>query len=125
MVLHELGYAATAFNSEGIPTKGENAKFIKETIEHLKTRFENIILFLDNDAPGKEYTKNISKVYNLQSMLLPDEQPKDISDYYQKYNRRKTRRTLNKLIKRTITAPKNLWEDFVKQTTNYNAGSDL
>lgn len=122
MVLHELGYPAIAFNSEGIPTKGENAKAIKETIEHLKSRFDHVVLFLDNDAPGKEYTKNISKVYNLQSMLLPDTQPKDISDFYKKYNRRKARRTLNKLVKRTITAPKNLWEEFVQSHSNIHNG---
>jgi DNA primase len=103
MVLRELGYNAIAFNSEGIPTKGENGKFVAETIEHLKSRFEHVILFLDNDAPGKEYTKKISTKYNLKSILIPDNEPKDISDYIAKYGRRKTKRMLNKQLKKLLT----------------------
>lgn len=103
MVLRELGYNAIAFNSEGIPTKGENGAFVRETIEHLKSRFERVILFLDNDVAGKEYSHKISRHYGIPYVLIPDGEPKDISDYLAKYNRRKTKRMFNKLIKKIVS----------------------
>lgn len=102
MVLRELGYNAIAFNSEGIPTKGENGKFVAETIEHLKERFDNVVLFLDNDAAGKAYSIKLSKHYGIPYILIPDNEPKDISDYLSKYGRRKTKRMFNKQLKKIL-----------------------
>lgn len=102
MVLKELGYNAIAFNSEGIPTKGENGKFVAETIEHLKERFEHVVLFLDNDKAGKEYSTKISRHYSVPYILIPDNDPKDISDYLAKYGRRKTKRMFNKQLKKIL-----------------------
>jgi DNA primase len=101
MVLYELGYPAIAFNSEGIPTRGESASTVEEVIQQLKERFERVILFLDNDIPGINYSKKISKRYNIPYIVLPDG-PKDISDHINKYNKRKTKRTLNKLISKLV-----------------------
>lgn len=100
MVLHELGFAAIAFSSEAIPTKGENAAFVRKVIQHLQSRFETVILFMDNDVAGKEYTEKLKRTYRIDAVLIPDGFPKDISDFHKKYGRRKTRRLLNKLIKK-------------------------
>lgn len=102
MVLRELGYNAIAFNSEGIPTKGDKAEFVKNTLEHLKTRFNNIVFFMDNDLPGKNYSLKLTSHYRLPHMLIPDNEPKDISDYYRKYGKRRTRRMLQKLLKKIL-----------------------
>lgn len=101
MVLYELGYPAIAFNSEGIPTRGESAATVEEVIEQLKERFERVILFLDNDVAGVNYSKKLSRRYDLPYIVLPDG-PKDISDHINKYNKRKTKRVLNKLISKLI-----------------------
>lgn len=103
MVLRELGYNAIAFNSEGIPTRGENGQFVAEVIEHLKTRFEQVVLFLDNDEPGKKHSSKVGNHYRLKSILIPDNEPKDISDYLSKYGRRKTKRMFNKQLKKILT----------------------
>lgn len=103
MVLHELKFPAIAFSSEAIPTRGENAKFVRSVIDQLLFRFERVILFMDNDQPGKDYSNKLSNHYNIPYVLIPDGEPKDISDYYLKHNRRKTRSMINKLIKKIIT----------------------
>jgi DNA primase len=101
MVLYELGYPAIAFNSEGIPTRGESAVTVEEVITQLKDRFERVILFLDNDVAGVNYSKKLAKRYNLPYIVLPDG-PKDISDHIHKYNKRKTKQVLNKLISKLV-----------------------
>lgn len=112
MLLHELGYQAIAFNSEDISTKGENEVFIKNLILHLKTRFNRVVLFLDNDEPGIRYSKKIGAHYKLDYILLPPNTEKDISDYCRRFKKRKTRRTLNKLIKNLIINDEHLAKDF-------------
>lgn len=116
MVLRELGYNAIAFNSEGIPTKGENAKFVAEIIEHLQERFEHIAFFMDNDTAGKQYSAKLSRHYNIPYILIPDGEPKDISDYIFKYKRRKTKRMLNKQLKKILTH--DLSQDFDRFVSN-------
>lgn len=98
MVLHEMKYNAIAFNSESIPTRGESGDFIAKTIDNLKKRFDRVILFLDNDTAGKEYSEKISKKYNIEFILLPDKMPKDVSDMVQKYGFRRSKKLVNKLI---------------------------
>jgi DNA primase len=49
-------------------------------MENLKSRFKKIYLNYDNDAPGLNYTNNLTKVYNFLIPLFVPEQ-KDISDY--------------------------------------------
>lgn len=102
MLLRELGYNAIAFNSEGIPTKGENGKFVAGLFEELKLRFEKIVFFMDNDLPGKQYSLKLTSHYRIPHILIPDNEPKDISDYAKKYGLRRTKRMFNKLIKKFI-----------------------
>ncbi len=98
MVLHELGYPAIAFSSEAIPTAGENKKFVKSTLDELRTRFEHIILFLDNDKPGLTFTEKVCEKYDIPAVTLSRENPKDISDYVAHFGVRRTRRALRKLL---------------------------
>lgn len=84
MVLYELGLNAVA-------THGEGHYFNPDFFRHLKGRFNNIILFYDNDKAGKECTDKMANEYGLNYMFTPSEQEKDISDYVKKYGKEKTR----------------------------------
>lgn len=102
MLLDELGFPAIAFNSEQIPTRGENGKFVRSIIEHLRSRFDRVVFFMDNDEAGKAASIALKKEYKLPYVVTPEGEPKDISDYYAKYGKRKTRQLINKLIKKLI-----------------------
>lgn len=84
MTLYSLGIPAIAPNSETL--------FIPDnTLEELKGRFENIILFYDNDLPGISNMKKIKDKYNIKCVWIPRSLgAKDISDLYKKYHRAKT-----------------------------------
>jgi len=102
MVLHEMGYAAIAFNSEAIATRGESGKDIESLITELKTRFNEVILFLDNDPAGLEYAKKVSRRFSIKSIVIPTNLPKDISDVVAKYNFKKAKKLVNKLVRKCI-----------------------
>lgn len=126
MVLYELGYPSIAFSSELIPTTGDNGKFVESIILQLKSRFKHVILYLDSDETGKTHSKKIEKKYGIDYILNPDNSPKDISDYILKYSRRKTKRMLNKLIKKVILKNENLaleWETMVASSSSNNLDS--
>lgn len=122
MVLRELGYSAIAFNSEGIPTKGENKKFIQDTIANLQLRFTEIAFFMDNDVAGLNYTVSLSKAYNLPAITIPTGQPKDISDYIEKYGQRKTKSLLKKIISKAFNHGKQQ-SDFLSLANTYATNS--
>lgn len=116
MVLRELGFNAIAFNSEGIPKKdGEGKKHIQSVITDLKERFDTVITFMDNDEAGKKAKAILEEHYGLSGILIPDNFPKDISDYIKKYNRNKTLRLLKKLITKCI---RQSTEDFLNFVNN-------
>lgn len=78
MVLWKLGYNAVAPQGEGM--------FIpKEVFTDLKSRFDKLILFYDNDDAGFEGSKKLATKYLLESIYIPDSTTKDISDYTKKY----------------------------------------
>lgn len=116
MVLHEIGYSAIAFNSEGIPTRNENGKFVENTISHLKERFDNVLLFLDNDEPGVNYAKKVSERFSITSVAIPSNLPKDISDVAAKHNLKKARKLVNKLVRKAIST-NSVFDDFVSDTS--------
>jgi len=93
MVLHELGYAAIAPNSEKVPDQ--------YTVNMLKSQFKEVIVFYDSDGgftkkegKGKYIAGKTSSKYNMPFIYL-DSKYKDISDYYKAYGKTKTK---NKLI---------------------------
>lgn len=102
MVLHEQGYNAIAFNGEGYGTSNStSSQFIESIIRQLQRRFEYVIFFMDNDAPGRKYSEKLSFKYGCPFMLLP-EGPKDISDYICKYGVRKTKKIMKKILSKQL-----------------------
>lgn len=98
LCLYSMGITAIAPNSE--------TQFISESVlNDLKNRFENIVVFYDNDETGITFMNQIKKKYpELIYTWIPRHlKSKDISDFY-KDNGRKT--TLN-LIKNFIIWLKN------------------
>lgn len=90
MVLHLLGYNAIAPQSEQI-------NIPNELMKKLESRFDNIILFYDNDPAGNMGRELICDTYSLSSIILEGEE-KDISDYIKKHGIEATKVLLNKLI---------------------------
>lgn len=98
MCLYSCGIIACAPNSENL--------FISDTmLEKLKNRFENIVVFYDNDRPGLYNMAKIRKEHpELIYISIPKKYgSKDISDFYKDYGRKET---LN-LIKQFILWVKN------------------
>lgn len=92
MVLYELGYTAIAPHGEGysIPNK---------IIDTITDRFNNIILFYDNDNAGRQATDKLVCKYNYPHIFTPvDSGVKDISDYIAKYGIEQTKTFLNKQL---------------------------
>lgn len=81
MVLYELGFNAVAVKSE-TSLASNNAMNI------LKNRFENIIVFFDNDETGLNSMKKFASEYNVKTIHIPKNlNTKDISDFVKKYNK--------------------------------------
>ncbi|NBO98833.1 MAG: hypothetical protein EBU90_01725 [Proteobacteria bacterium] len=78
MCLYELGYNAVAPLSE-------NASYNPKFIELLKNRFEESIIFYDNDETGIQYAKDRSAETGWPYITLPGEE-KDISDFIEAYD---------------------------------------
>lgn len=78
MVLYELGFPAIA-------PKSEVVKIDDQIINELKTRFENVILFYDNDDAGLKAAEKLKNKYNINYIVTVKE--KDPSDYARKYSK--------------------------------------
>lgn len=92
LVLNVLGYNAIALGGEGnnIPD---------EILKDLWARFDNIIVFYDNDEPGLMYGEKLSSTIGAGNIFIPTEYPtKDISDYAEKYNIEEADKLMKKLI---------------------------
>lgn len=105
MYLDELGYNVVAPQAESYAWK-------KNEIDLLKSLFENIIVFYDNDGEfnppkkmsgkGKQATKKVCKKYGLSYILIPDGKPKDVTDLHKKYNKD----IVKKWLKLALNTPK-------------------
>ena len=93
MVLHEFGYNAIAPNGEGYTIDSN-------LYSGLCDRFDNIILFYDNDIAGKRASLEISEELGCCFIEIPNDQfgTKDISDYYYNYGEKLTGQLLFQLI---------------------------
>ena len=92
MVLYKLGYNAIAPPSE-------TSLIPKIIIDHLKTRFKNIVILYDNDEPGIKQSKKIAEKYNLNTIMIPKKLSKDISDYVAKTSLQKGKELMESLLK--------------------------
>lgn len=91
MLLHELDYHAVCPSAEGTP-------IYKKFMDEFQAAFERIVIFYDNDEAGISGAKKLSKKYNLEMIFLPEDEPKDISDFYHKYGKVWTINILEKLL---------------------------
>lgn len=85
MCLYSCGIIACAPNSENL--------FISDKVlEDLKSRFENIVVFYDNDRPGLYNMVKIRREYpELTYVFIPRKYgSKDISDFYKDHGRKET-----------------------------------
>lgn len=85
MCLYSCGITACAPNSENL--------FISEKVlEDLKSRFENIVVFYDNDRPGLYNMAKIRREHpELTYIFIPRRYgSKDISDFYKDHGRKET-----------------------------------
>lgn len=102
MCLYELGYDAIA-------PQQESTRMHPPYIEGLKATFNEVVLFYDNDGEffpskgkngkGKEASFKFSFKHDIDYILIPDGEPKDISDFYAKYGKKETEELLIELIK--------------------------
>ena len=90
MCLYELGITAIAPNSE---TMFMNIN----QYENLKTRFNRIYLFFDNDLPGISNMNRIKKRFSdIKCIWIPRKYGvKDITDFYKKYGKEDTVNIIN------------------------------
>jgi len=85
MTLYEYGIPAIAPISETIFVE-------RRQYEKLKEKFDNIILFYDNDLPGISSMNKIRKKFDVDIMFIPRKfGVKDISDFRKKYGFQKTK----------------------------------
>lgn len=95
MLLYELGYSAVGPASE---TSFIKAKILKQ----LQERFKKIIIFYDNDQPGRKESSKFSEKFNIPYVYIPLEyKEKDITDFRKKYGEELTKQLLNELIRTT------------------------
>lgn len=80
MILHELGFPSIAPKSEVI-------KIDDKIINELKRRFENVILFYDNDDAGLKAAEKLKNKYSINYIITINE--KDPSDFSRKYSKEK------------------------------------
>lgn len=92
-------------NVPAISMQGEGYLPKAKIMEELKSRYENIIVFYDNDFsnadnPGRRDSCNLAEAYNLRRVDIPAEyQAKDPSDLYKKYGRERYLEIMNNLLK--------------------------
>jgi len=78
-VLREAGEWAVAPNAESV--------FIPEPVlEKLRKRWENIVIWFDNDAVGRTYGEEFGRRHDLKAIYTPIESEKDPSDYAKEYS---------------------------------------
>ena len=93
MCLYSCGITACAPNSENL--------FISDTVlEDLKSRFEHIVVFYDNDRPGLSNMARIKREHpELIYTFIPKEYgSKDISDFYKDHGRTETLNLIKKFV---------------------------
>lgn len=93
MCLYSCGITACAPNSENL--------FISDAVlEELKSRFENIVVFYDNDRPGLYNMAKIRREHpELVYVCIPKEcGSKDISDFYKDHGRKETLNLIKKFV---------------------------
>lgn len=92
LIFNLLGYWAIAPNNEG-------AYMPKSVIKKLKTRWKNIFVWFDNDEAGIKGGKSFSEKFDLSFTYNPIGEPKDPSDYVEKYSLKHFDKLITKFLK--------------------------
>lgn len=93
MNLKSIGYEAIAMG-------GETYRVPKKLIENLKQRFDHVILFLNNDKAGINWSNVMSTELNIPHIYIPTEYvEKDPSDFCKQFGIEKEKEIINTLIK--------------------------
>ena len=87
MTLYKLGVTSVAPSSE-------NSRISLDIIQDLKDRFNNLIIYYNNDEPGIKASIDHSKLYECDYICNPINEPKDPSDYYKKYGLERSKRLM-------------------------------
>lgn len=91
MVLHKLGY-------NSIAPQGENHSIPKEVMEDITKRFTKVVIFYDNDEAGNQGANKLGDKYKLKTIFIPDDKPKDISDYTKEFGLIESKELLKQLL---------------------------
>lgn len=92
MFWYSLGYSAVCPSSE-------TASIPEHIIDILKSRFKTIIICLDNDTPGINAAKKLSKKHNLPYTHIPtDIEEKDLTDFCSSYGIDRTKILIQNLL---------------------------
>lgn len=100
MVLHEHGFPAICFNSEGLPQRGDNAETLNAVLTSLKGRFRYVISLFDNDEAGIRNANILYDKYNIPPIYT--NKVKDIADYQLRFKSYKCNRELRRRISKTL-----------------------
>lgn len=95
LVLNKLGY-------NSIAPKSESTLLSELQIFELKERFKKIVIYFNNDKIGLEYAKKYNKLYGLEYIYNPINEPKDPSDFVKKLGIDKLKEFLKCLLKEKI-----------------------
>lgn len=88
IVLYKLGLSAVAPSSE-------NTAIQVDKIKEYKSRFKELVLFNDNDEPGIDASKTLSKVYGCEYIHIPTAyKEKDPSDFVKNHGYNEFRRVM-------------------------------
>lgn len=112
MVLHEFGITAIAPCSE-------NTFVTDKQYNKLRNKFKVGVVFFDNDKAGITAMRQLKKKYpELKFIWLPRNTEKDISDFYKKFGKRKTKEIIEK-TKQLLCPEKQIGDEGI--TTNFKS----
>lgn len=100
--------AMCIWKNSGIPSTSLQAESYlpkSQVIEELKSRFEHIVIWYDNDFDkstnwGKQFAEKLSKEFNIPNFIIPEIYiAKDPSDFYKKYKKQAFLKLIKNLLK--------------------------
>ena len=92
LVLNSLGY-------DSISTNNESSWIPDYNFNKLSQRFEELIIFFDNDEAGMKFSNIFSDKYKIRRIFIPDNNiEKDIAEFRLEYGEISTKKLLNQLI---------------------------
>jgi len=104
MVLKQHGFNAICFSGEGTGTTAATFEVVRPYVKGLQKRFEHVVLFLDGDEAGINFTRILSQKLRVKSINL-DAKCKDISDYQKINGIYRTKKIIKKKLSKCFKFP--------------------